>query len=92
MLAIFFFFVFNIKKATAHTKVMNFTSNIVSLVVFVISGEVLFIVGILMGIGQMLGAYLGSNMVVKKDIKFIKVMFLFVVSLSVIKLLYENYI
>lgn len=91
MLAIVFFLGLNMKKATAQTKVMNFTSNIVSVIVFIMSGHVLFIVGILMGVGQIIGAYIGSNMVVKKDVKFIKVVFLTVVGVTILKLLYENY-
>lgn len=33
------------KKAVAHTKVLNFTSNIVSLSVFIIGGQILWLVG-----------------------------------------------
>lgn len=82
---------FNLKKATAHTKIMNFTSNIVSLSVFVIGGNILWIVGILMGSGQMLGAFLGSSLVVKKEVKFIRAFFLSVVAITIIKLIYDSY-
>ena len=33
----------NLKRATAHTKIVNFTSNIVSLSVFILSGRVLWL-------------------------------------------------
>lgn len=91
MISIVFFLGYNIKKATARTKVMNFTSNIVSLFVFMMSSNILIIVGLLMGFGQIIGAYFGSNFVIKKDIKFIKTIFLFVVGITIMKLLYENY-
>ena len=81
----------NLKSATAQTKIMNFTSNIVSLGVFVIGGQVLWLVGILMGVGQILGAYLGSSLVVKKDVSFIRTFFLFIVGATIIKLLYDTY-
>lgn len=82
----------NLKSATAQTKVMNFTSNIVSLSVFIIGGQVLWVVGILMGIGQMLGAFIGSTLVVKKDVKFIRVFFLCIVGITILKLIYDNYL
>lgn len=81
----------NLKSATAQTKVMNFTSNIVSLGVFLIGGQVLWVVGILMGVGQILGAYIGSTLVVKKEVKFIRIFFLSVVGITILKLVYDNY-
>jgi len=82
----------NLKKATAQTKIMNFTSNIVSLGVFLLSGNMLFIVGFIMGAGQILGAYLGSSLVAKKDVGFIRVFFLTIVAITILKLLYDNYL
>lgn len=81
----------NLKKATAQTKVMNFTSNIVSLGVFWWSGSVLFLVGLSMGFGQLVGAYLGSNVVIKKEVGFIRGFFLLMVGLTLAKLMYGSY-
>jgi len=81
----------NLKKATAQTKVMNFTSNVVSLAVFLYSGNVLLFVGFIMGIGQLIGAYVGSNMVIQKEVKFIRLFFLTMVALTLIKLIYGSY-
>ncbi|WP_103615589.1 TSUP family transporter [Campylobacter concisus] len=81
----------NLKKAVAHTKVLNFTSNIVALGVFIIGGKVLWVVGFLMAVGQILGAYFGSNLVIKKEVKFIRTMFLIVVAATICKLLFDYY-
>ncbi|MBR8462754.1 TSUP family transporter [Campylobacter sp. faydin G-105] len=81
----------NMKKAVAHTKLLNFISNVVSLGVFLLAGHVLWIVGLLMGAGQMLGAYVGSNMVIKKEVKFIRMMFLIVVGATIVKLVYDYF-
>jgi uncharacterized membrane protein YfcA len=70
---------------------MNFTSNIVSLSVFIIGGKVLWTVGILMGMGQILGAYLGSSLVVKKEVSFIRTFFLTIVGITIVKLFYDSY-
>lgn len=82
----------NLKKATATTKIMNFTSNFVSLVIFLFSGNVLFFIGILMGFGQIFGAFVGSSMVVKKEVTFIRTFFLFVVGVTILKLIYDSWL
>ncbi|MFC3847216.1 TSUP family transporter [Helicobacter baculiformis] len=79
----------NMKKATARTKVFNFTSNIVSLSVFLMGGEVIWSVGLLMGAGQMLGAWVGSNLVMAKEVKFIRRVFLCVVGATILKLFWD---
>ena len=78
---------FDLKGATAQTKLFNFTSNIASLLMFIYAGLVLWVAGIVMGIGQIIGAYLGSSLVAKKEVKFIRVFFLVVVGVTILKLL-----
>ncbi|MBI9019260.1 MAG: TSUP family transporter [Phycisphaerae bacterium] len=80
---------FNLKKATGHTKVMNFTSNIVSLITFIIGGKVYYLIGLTMGLGQMTGAYLGSKLVVSKGTKFVRVFFLIVVATTIARIIYK---
>lgn len=80
------------RKAVANAKVMNFTSNIVSLFVFICGGQVLWLVGFVMAIGQAIGAYLGSIFVIKKDIKFIKIIFLCVVGATILNIIYKNFL
>ena len=48
-------------KATAMAKTMNFATNLGSVGIFLIYGQVIFSVGILMMIGQALGAYIASH-------------------------------
>lgn len=77
------------KKAVAHTKVLNFTSNIVSLIVFIIGGQILWLIGLTMALGQILGGFVGSNMVIKKDVKFVRKILIFVVFITILKLFYS---
>jgi len=81
----------NLKKATAHTKIMNATSNLVSLAAFLIGGKVLLIPGVVMGCGQLLGATLGAHMVIRKGTTFVRVFFLCVVAVTIAKLIYSTY-
>jgi len=44
-----------------------------------------------MGLGQLIGANLGSNMVIKKEVKFIRVFFLIMVGATLMRLAYQSY-
>ena len=90
-IALVLFLGLNLKAATAQTKIFNFTSNIVSLIVFFISGVVLIKVGIIMGAGQILGAYSGSTLVAKKEVIFVRYIFLIVVAATIVKLVYDKW-
>lgn len=48
-------------RATAHTKVLNLTSNVVSVVVLGMGGHVLWALGAAMAVGQFIGGRLGSR-------------------------------
>ncbi len=81
----------NLKKATAHTKIFNFTSNVVALGAFFAGHNVVVSAGLLMGVGQMLGAFFGSRLVIQKGTGFVRVFFLVVVAATIIKLGYATY-
>ena len=82
---------FNMTRATGFTKVMNFASNLSSLAFFFLGRNVNVGAGLTMGIGQLLGARIGSRMVIAKGTKFIRPVFLTVVLAITLKLIYENY-
>ncbi|MBP1657539.1 MAG: hypothetical protein H6Q31_2140 [Bacteroidetes bacterium] len=81
---------FTLTRATGYTKVMNFTSNIVSLLVFAIGGNILWAPGAVMAVGQIIGARLGSGMVVKRGVRFIRPVFIVMVILTTLKLLADR--
>ena len=56
---------------------------------FIIGGQILWFVGAVMAIGQVLGGYVGSNMVIKKDVKFVRKILIFVVFATILKLFYS---
>ena len=80
---------FNLAKATAHAKVLNFTSNIASLIFFVIGGQVIWSVGFTMLVGQFLGASLGARMVLTKGQKLIRPMVVVVAFIMATKLAFD---
>ena len=82
---------FNLTRATGYTKMMNLASNLASLAMFLAGGHILFLAGFTMGAGQLLGARLGSRMVVKRGAKFIRPVFISVALAITAKLLYESF-
>jgi len=82
---------FNMTKATGYTKVMNFTSNVASLIMFIIGGSVLWREGLVMGAGQFVGARIGSRMVIRKGTRFIRPIFITMVLAITAKLIWENF-
>lgn len=81
----------NMVTATGYTKVMNFTSNITSLAIFIISGSVLWREGLIMGAGQFIGAQIGSHLVVSKGTRFIRPVFITMVLLITARLIWQNF-
>lgn len=59
-------------KATAHTKVLNFTSNFASLLLFILGGQVVWAVGLAMAAGQFIGGRLGADLVIGRGAKVVK--------------------
>ncbi|MCH1923451.1 TSUP family transporter [Shewanella sp. C32] len=82
---------YGIAKATAHAKVMNFATNISSLLFFTLGGKVVWSMGLIMLAGQGLGATLGSRLVLTKGTKLIKPLVVTMSLLMSVKLLAEHY-
>jgi uncharacterized membrane protein YfcA len=78
-------------RAAGTTRIMNFTSNIVALSVFILGGNVAYAAGLCMAAGQVIGARAGSGMAIKRGASFIRPIFLTMVFLTIVRLIYVNY-
>ena len=56
---------YSLPKATANAKVLNFTSNFSALLYFMVFGEVFWLMGLVMIVGQLIGAFFGAKMVLE---------------------------
>ena len=56
---------YGLTKATSMTKLFNFTSNVASVIVFAAGGHILWLLGLCMAAGAMLGGWLGSHTALK---------------------------
>lgn len=81
----------SLTRAAGITRVMNFTSNIVSLILFIIGGHVLFGVGLCMATGQLIGARIGSGLAIQNGARFIRPIFITVVAVTIARLVYAAY-
>ncbi|CDG88320.1 sulfite exporter TauE/SafE family protein [Xenorhabdus bovienii] len=82
---------YNLAKATAHAKVMNFASNMGSLGFFILGGQVLWLLGLVMLMGQVIGARLGAGLVLSRGQKLIRPMLVTISILMSIKLLHDHH-
>ncbi|WP_207100532.1 TSUP family transporter [Paracoccus shandongensis] len=63
---------YGVLKATAHTKMLNFASNLGGLAAFALVGQPLWLLGIVMGAAQIAGASLGSRLATRIGARLIK--------------------
>ncbi len=73
---------FNLTKATAHAKVLNFVSNLSSLIFYLFFAKIYYGAGLAMAFGQIIGASLGAKLAVKKGQKLIR-FFIVLVSFAI---------
>ena len=64
---------------------INLTTNITSLVIFLRSGQVIFALGLAGAVFNMLGNYAGSGLVMSNGSKIARPMILFVLALLLVK-------
>jgi uncharacterized membrane protein YfcA len=79
-------------RAVALTKVLNLTTNVGSLIFFMIGGHVIWAVGLVMVGGQILGAWLGSNMAIRNGVAIIRPMLVLVCLAVMARLMYQQYV
>ncbi len=80
---------YGILKATAHTKLLNFASNVGGLVGFVLVAKPLWALGLIMGAAQIAGAYVGSTLATKVGAKLIKPVLVIASTALALKLISE---
>ena len=63
---------FGLTRATAVTKLLNFTSNVASVLFFALGGKMLVFLGLCMAAGAMLGGWLGSHSAIRFGARLIR--------------------
>ncbi|MCR5567315.1 MAG: TSUP family transporter [Clostridiales bacterium] len=77
----------SVPAANAQAKVINLTSNITSLAVFLLNGQVVLLLGLAGAVCNMAGNWLGSGLAITKGAKIVRPVILIVLVLLLIKIL-----
>ncbi|MFF5995410.1 TSUP family transporter [Lysinibacillus sp. KU-BSD001] len=91
MIFILLFMGFNFIEASGSSKLLNFTSNLAALLMFLLLGAVNFTYGLIMGFAMILGAYTGSKIALSKGTGFIRVLFIVVTIILILKNGYDYF-
>ena len=83
------FFGMDFVNAGGNTKVLNFVSNLTSLVVFTLAGKINFQIGLIAGLFSLVGSIIGTRVAIKKGASFVKPIFLIMSFAVFIKVIYE---
>ena len=78
---------FPLKRANAHAKVINLTTNLTSLGVFLTGGQVVFALGLAGAVCNMAGNFLGAELALKQGAKLTRPVILAVLVLLALKIL-----
>jgi len=76
----------DILTASGNAKIVNFASNFAALVIFLLSGNIVFVLGLPAAACSLAGSWLGASVALKSGAKVIKPMFIFVFVLLLIKI------
>jgi len=82
-------FGFDFVVASANSKVLNFTSNFASLLIFAWHGKILLYYGTPMALFMILGSYIGTKLAIQRGAELVKPIFITMSLLVAVKLIYQ---
>ena len=82
---------YGLSKGTAQAKILNFTSNFAALIYFMLFGDIAWVLGGVMALGQLVGSSVGASMVMTKGAKLIKPLVVVVCFIMSLNILLKNY-
>lgn len=59
-------------EATVQAKALNFATNLASLIVFILAGKIVWVAGSIMIVGQVIGAWIGSHVLFKINLNYLR--------------------
>jgi uncharacterized protein len=78
---------FNLVRASGNSKAVNFATNVGAFVFFLLGGQMVYWIGLPMGVANAAGAYVGARMAMLRGSAFVKWMYGLIVLLVVARLL-----
>lgn len=80
---------FEFVKASAYSKIINCVTNVSSLIVFINQGNYILDLAILLAVFNIIGSFIGSHLALKKGNGFIRIIFMVIVSIMILKYGYD---
>jgi hypothetical protein len=82
---------YNLRRATAHSKLLNVASNLAALLFFLPGGHIRWSIAGVMALGQLLGAWLGSHLVLRHGAALVRPVLVASSVLISLKLLWDQF-
>ncbi|PTL00321.1 hypothetical protein BUZ41_10465 [Staphylococcus haemolyticus] len=89
MLFVLLMFGFDFLSAAGNAKVLNFASNLGALVLFIILGQVDFVYCLIMAVSMIIGSYVGAQFAISKGVGYVKILFIIVTAVLILKNTYD---
>lgn len=84
-------FGFDFTIAAGNSKMLNFVSNIASVLIFALNGKINYLIGIPIAVAMIIGARIGSKFAIRNGAKVIKPIFIAIALAITVKLLYSAF-
>ncbi len=81
---------FGFLQASVNAKIANLTTNLAALAVYGVHGEILLALGVAMACANMTGGFIGARMATRNGSGFVRIVFLVVLSLLIVKLAWDT--
>lgn len=83
---------FDFLQANANAKLVNLATNFGSITLFMLKGKIIWVIAIPMAICNILGAWLGAKLAISQGNGFIRILFLIVVGLALLRFGYDVFL
>lgn len=83
---------FDLKRACGNTKIVNLTTNLAALLMFILAGQIYYEVAIPATIFSILGNWLGSGVAIKNGARLIRPLMVAVLCLLLLKIAYDLFL
>jgi uncharacterized membrane protein YfcA len=80
---------FDFLHASAHAKMINLATNLGSITLFIIKGQIIWAIALPMAASNALGGILGARLAIAKGNKFIRIFFLLIVVATLLRFTYD---
>jgi len=73
-------------NASATAKIVNFGTNLAAVIIFAATGSVVWLLGLAMGLGNLMGAVIGARTAIARGSGFVRIVFLIVAGVLILRL------